>query len=151
MALPISWEHLVTGKTVEWERIEFKAGWNPLAVMHTMCAFAGSVPAVAVTLDAALIDRVTAAIRSQVRSQVDMVLEYCRAPRGRNEILKHIGVTPLYKNFQKRLQPLIDAGLLSLTVPDKPRSRNQRYISNTLRSGNLKGITKLTSRDKTNA
>jgi len=25
---------------VEWERLEFKAGWNPKAVLHTMCAFA---------------------------------------------------------------------------------------------------------------
>jgi len=42
MALPISWEHLIAGKTVEWERIEFKLGWNPLAVMHAMCAFANN-------------------------------------------------------------------------------------------------------------
>ncbi|MFH1463672.1 MAG: Fic family protein, partial [Pseudomonadota bacterium] len=24
----------------EWERLEFKAGWNPLQVLHTLCAFA---------------------------------------------------------------------------------------------------------------
>ena len=29
-----------TSRTVEWERLEFKAGWNPKAVLHTMCAFA---------------------------------------------------------------------------------------------------------------
>lgn len=25
---------------MEWERLELKAGWNPLAVVHTLCAFA---------------------------------------------------------------------------------------------------------------
>ena len=38
--LPISIDSLLHGKAVEWERLEFKAGWNPLDVMHTLCAFA---------------------------------------------------------------------------------------------------------------
>ena len=40
MPLPISISDLLSGKTVEWERLECKAGWNPAAVMHTICAFA---------------------------------------------------------------------------------------------------------------
>ena len=40
MALPINIESLLHGKAVEWEQPEFKAGWNPLAVLHTICAFA---------------------------------------------------------------------------------------------------------------
>ncbi|MBI3915846.1 MAG: putative DNA binding domain-containing protein [Betaproteobacteria bacterium] len=40
MALPINIESLLHGKAVEWERLEFKAGWDPLAVLHTICAFA---------------------------------------------------------------------------------------------------------------
>ncbi len=43
MALPINIEGLIKGTTVEWERIEFKKGWNPEAVMHTMCAFANDL------------------------------------------------------------------------------------------------------------
>ncbi len=31
---------LLDGKVVESERIEFKRGWNPLSVLHTLCAFA---------------------------------------------------------------------------------------------------------------
>lgn len=39
--LPINIDSLLSGKSsVEWERIEFKEGWNPLAVIHTLCAFA---------------------------------------------------------------------------------------------------------------
>lgn len=40
MPLPINIDEVLHGKTVEWERLEFKKGWNPEAVMHTMCAFA---------------------------------------------------------------------------------------------------------------
>jgi ATP-dependent DNA helicase RecG len=38
--LPISLDDILRGKAVEWERLEYKAGWNPEAVLHTMCAFA---------------------------------------------------------------------------------------------------------------
>lgn len=43
MALPINIEELIKGNTIEWERIEFKAGWNPESVVHTMCAFANDL------------------------------------------------------------------------------------------------------------
>ncbi len=43
MALPVNIEKLISGKTVEWERLEFKKSWNPEAVMHTMCAFANDI------------------------------------------------------------------------------------------------------------
>lgn len=40
MALPVNIKDLVHGRTVEWERLEFKQGWNPEEVMHCLCAFA---------------------------------------------------------------------------------------------------------------
>ena len=40
MALPISVDKLVHGAVVEPGRIEFKGGFNPNPVMHTICAFA---------------------------------------------------------------------------------------------------------------
>jgi ATP-dependent DNA helicase RecG len=40
MGLPINIESLVHGNTIEWERLEFKQGWNPEDVIHSMCAFA---------------------------------------------------------------------------------------------------------------
>lgn len=43
MALPINIEDLIKGNTVEWERIEFKSGWNPETIIHTMCAFANDL------------------------------------------------------------------------------------------------------------
>jgi ATP-dependent DNA helicase RecG len=43
MALPIHIPDLFTGTVVEWERLEFKTGWNPEATLHTLCAFANDL------------------------------------------------------------------------------------------------------------
>ncbi|MEZ4776593.1 MAG: ATP-binding protein [Bacteroidia bacterium] len=43
MALPINLSDLIHGQTIEWERLEFKQGWNPEDVIHTMCAFANDL------------------------------------------------------------------------------------------------------------
>ncbi|MBK7105536.1 MAG: putative DNA binding domain-containing protein [Ignavibacteriae bacterium] len=40
MPLPININELINGKSVEWERIEFKKGWNPQRTLHSICAFA---------------------------------------------------------------------------------------------------------------
>lgn len=43
MALPVNIEELVHGKTIEWERLEFKKGWNPEVIVRSMCAFANDL------------------------------------------------------------------------------------------------------------
>jgi len=43
MALPLNISELINGQTVESERIEFKEGWNPEAILHTLCAFANDM------------------------------------------------------------------------------------------------------------
>jgi ATP-dependent DNA helicase RecG len=38
--LPLNLEDLLRQRTVEGDRIEYKAGWNPDAIIKTLCAFA---------------------------------------------------------------------------------------------------------------
>lgn len=40
MNLPININDLLKGTTVEWERLEFKRGWNPEEILRSICAFA---------------------------------------------------------------------------------------------------------------
>jgi ATP-dependent DNA helicase RecG len=40
LKLPVSLEDVLGGRSVEWERLEYKKGWNPVAVLHSICAFA---------------------------------------------------------------------------------------------------------------
>ncbi len=42
-ALPINVDELLRGQIVEWERLEFKKGWNPEEIIHTICAFANDI------------------------------------------------------------------------------------------------------------
>lgn len=41
--LPINIDDLLNPNVVENERVEFKAGWNPENILHTMCAFANDI------------------------------------------------------------------------------------------------------------
>ncbi len=55
------------------------------------------------------------------------VLEYCRSERTLLELLKVAGRSDRTKFRDGVVRPLIEAGLLAMTIPDKPRSRLQRY------------------------
>ena len=43
MAIPTSIHNLLSGKVVEWARIEFKTTWDPEASLKTICAFANDL------------------------------------------------------------------------------------------------------------
>ena len=43
MALPVNIEDLLNKRKVEGNRIEFKKGWNPISIYHTICAFANDI------------------------------------------------------------------------------------------------------------
>lgn len=43
MELEISVEDLLNKRKIESDRIEFKAGWNPDDIYHSVCAYNGSV------------------------------------------------------------------------------------------------------------
>ena len=43
MALPINVDDLINHRKVEWARIEYKEGWNPERIAHTICAFANDI------------------------------------------------------------------------------------------------------------
>ena len=43
MGLPVNIDELIHGRAVEWERLEFKRGWNPEEIVHSICAFANDL------------------------------------------------------------------------------------------------------------
>jgi predicted HTH transcriptional regulator len=55
------------------------------------------------------------------------LIDFCSTPRSKREMMDSIGLTDT-KNFRERyLVPLLEAGKIEMTIPDKPNSRNQRY------------------------
>ena len=57
------------------------------------------------------------------------ILDFCQQPHFKAEIAAHCGYKNT-KNFtQKYLRPLLNSGQIQMTIPDKPRSKNQKYIT----------------------
>lgn len=56
------------------------------------------------------------------------LLAYCKIPRTREELVAFTGFSQYY-TISKLMQPLIDAGKIRLTIPEKPKSRNQRFVA----------------------
>ena len=46
---------------------------------------------------------------------------------SRKEVFAAIGMAGDYRAFKRHIEPLLDAGLIEMTVPDKPNSRLQKY------------------------
>lgn len=63
----------------------------------------------------------------QVSEQVFQILEFCKTPRTKQEILNHIGLSIVYLNYKRNILPLVQKKLLTFTIPDKPNSRLQKY------------------------
>lgn len=55
------------------------------------------------------------------------LIDFCSTPRSKREMMDYLGLTDS-KNFRERyLVPLLSAGKIEMTIPDKPNSRNQKY------------------------
>lgn len=54
---------------------------------------------------------------------------FCETPRSRREIASHLGIRTIFYADRNYIQPLVDSGILELTIPDRPKSRLQRYFT----------------------
>ena len=57
------------------------------------------------------------------------ILNYCIAPRSRKELADKFGFEAPSYFIKKYISPLIDEGKLRMTIPDKPKSKFQKYYS----------------------
>ena len=76
--------------------------------------------------------------RDQVEAQVEKVIELtgtqikilsecARNPMSKKEIAEMLGHSNVSGNLKKAIKELLANGLLDYTIPEKPRSRFQRY------------------------
>ena len=59
----------------------------------------------------------------------DKILACCQEPRSRTEIAAYCGYKSVRSLMQSHLKPLLESGQLRMTIPDKPNSRNQKYVA----------------------
>ena len=57
------------------------------------------------------------------------LLQFCATPKSRSEILTHLGLSDAYLNYKRNVLALVDSELLAFTIADKPKSKNQRYVT----------------------
>ena len=59
----------------------------------------------------------------------EALLAFCLVPRTAQEIARYLGIKTAYYAVQRYVQPLLDAGKLASTDPEKQRNRNRRYYT----------------------
>ena len=60
---------------------------------------------------------------------VMMILEFCKEARSISEIMEQFGFDSKTSFRRKYLNTLVKDGRLKMTLPDKPKSKNQKYYS----------------------
>ena len=61
------------------------------------------------------------------------IKEYCKTPRSKESIAKHFGFDEKHPSYfiKSYILPLIEEGVLGYTLPNKPKSKNQRIYTKT--------------------
>lgn len=57
------------------------------------------------------------------------LLTFCHEPRSRDEIKTFLGLKTTYHVMHQYIIPLLNEGKLEMTIPDKPKSRYQKFVS----------------------
>ncbi len=59
----------------------------------------------------------------------EKILQFCREPRTREEVSAFLQVKTNSYIMARYIQPMLERGVLKLTIPEKPKSRYQKYYS----------------------
>jgi len=87
-------------------------------------------------------------VSDQVSDQVISILRFCVASKSRGEILQYLGFKNHFDNYKWHIKPALDNNLIEMTIPNKPKSKNQKYRLTNKGKQTLKMIRENTSRSK---
>jgi len=66
------------------------------------------------------------------QDEIAKIIEFCKEEKSLQEIMEFLGVTHRGYFKNKTLEPLIEKGFIKLTIPDKPTSKNQKYVAGSM-------------------
>ena len=55
--------------------------------------------------------------------------KFCKTPRTRKEIIEYLSIASGQYALRRYLDPLVEAGVIRMTIPEKPRSERQKYVT----------------------
>ena len=70
--------------------------------------------------------QVSASKHRLTKVQKDIV-NFCSIPRSAKEILDRLNLSNQTFNRKRYIQPLVEMGVLEMTIPENPNDRNQKY------------------------
>lgn len=57
----------------------------------------------------------------------ETLLDFCKEPRSRKEIAAFLGLKTASYATERYIRPMLEQGVLEMTIPDKPKSTRQKY------------------------
>lgn len=65
---------------------------------------------------------------SNKKSKEELIIEFCYEPKTALEIVHYLGYKDK-RGARKYLNVLLAQGRIAITIPDKPNSKNQKYVA----------------------
>ena len=60
--------------------------------------------------------------------KLSKLVDACEEPKTRDEMMEFLGLANRDHFRKAYLKPLLESGRIKMTIPDKPKSKNQKYI-----------------------
>jgi len=73
-------------------------------------------------------DQVNDQVSDQVSDQVISIIEFCKTPKSKIEILDFIGLKNHSDNVKRHIQPLLENNFIDYTIKNNLTDRNQKYV-----------------------
>ena len=54
---------------------------------------------------------------------------FCKKPKTKEEIAAYLNIGSVYYTVKRYLTPMIESGILEMTIPEKPKSKFQKYYT----------------------
>ncbi|MDO4468147.1 MAG: hypothetical protein Q4C49_14290 [Bacillota bacterium] len=56
------------------------------------------------------------------------IIEFCVIPHSRDELMQKCGLVNKNNFMKSYIKPLLEENKIKMTIPDKPSSKNQKYV-----------------------
>lgn len=67
-------------------------------------------------------------VEAEEKEDKELIL-FCRTPRTRKEICEYLGLNSITYAIQTHIMPLVEKGIIKMSIPDKPKSPKQLFYS----------------------